>query len=95
MCVDLPPERARPGFCCKLKRCLCGTRGAPQQYGSGGLGNADLVCRDLATLSVINMRNLFAQEGSQFMDLQKELSDAEPSLPLTSVGTQEVDSRPF
>jgi beta-phosphoglucomutase-like phosphatase (HAD superfamily) len=72
-----------------------GTRDSPQLHGSGGLGNADLVCRDLAALSVINMRNLFAQDGSQFMDLQKELSDAEPSLPLTSIGTQEVDSRSF
>ena len=32
VCVELPPERARPGFCCRLKRCLYGTRDAPQQW---------------------------------------------------------------
>ena len=30
--VELPPERARPGYCCRLKRCLYGTRDAPQQW---------------------------------------------------------------
>ena len=25
ICVELPPERARPGYCCRLKRCLYGT----------------------------------------------------------------------
>eukprot|EP00969_Alexandrium_andersonii_P246990 10915731-Alexandrium_andersonii.AAC.1 len=33
VCVELPPERARPGYCCRLRRCLYGTRGAPQQWG--------------------------------------------------------------
>ena len=35
VCVELPPERARPGYCCRLRRCLCGTRDAPQQWGGG------------------------------------------------------------
>ena len=30
--VDLPPERQRPGRCCRLLRCLYGTRDAPQQW---------------------------------------------------------------
>ena len=30
--MDLPPERAREGFCCRLKKCLCGTRDAPRQW---------------------------------------------------------------
>ena len=30
--VDLPPERAREGYCCRLKKCLCGTRDAPRQW---------------------------------------------------------------
>ena len=34
VCVELPPERAQPGHCCWLKRCLYGTRGAPQQWGA-------------------------------------------------------------
>ena len=32
VCVELPPERAQPGYCCRLKRCLYGTRVAPQQW---------------------------------------------------------------
>ena len=28
--VDLPPERARPGYCCRLIRSLYGTRDAPR-----------------------------------------------------------------
>lgn len=30
--VDLPPERAQRGRCCRLRRCLYGTRDAPQQW---------------------------------------------------------------
>ena len=30
--VDLPPERRRPGFCAKLRRCLYGTRDAPARW---------------------------------------------------------------
>ena len=30
--VELPPERATPGKCCRLRRCLYGTRDAPQQW---------------------------------------------------------------
>ena len=30
--VDLPPERAKEGFCCRLKKCLYGTRDAPRQW---------------------------------------------------------------
>ena len=30
--VDLPPERARPGYCCRLLRSLYGTRDAPQLW---------------------------------------------------------------
>jgi len=30
--VELRPERARPGECCRHKRCLHGTRDAPQQW---------------------------------------------------------------
>ena len=32
VCVELPPERAQAGYCCRLKRCLYGTRDAPQQW---------------------------------------------------------------
>ena len=32
VCVELPPERAKPGYCCRLRRCLHGTRYAPQQW---------------------------------------------------------------
>ena len=52
--VDLPPERAREGFCCRLKKCLYGTRDAPRQweaYAAGVLlkagfarGRASAVC---------------------------------------------------
>ena len=28
--VGLPPERARPGYCCLLRQCLYGTRDAPR-----------------------------------------------------------------
>ena len=90
------PQMVIAAHNCTMKAVgLAGGAGASLQQprGSDALLNADLVCRDLCTLSVINMRNLFAQEGSQFMDLQKELSDTEPSLPLTSIGTQERDSR--
>ena len=31
VCVELPPERARPGYCCRLRRCLYGTHDAPRQ----------------------------------------------------------------
>ena len=30
--VDLPPERAKPGYCAKLLRCLYGTRDAPARW---------------------------------------------------------------
>jgi len=30
--VDLPPERARPGYCCRLLRSLYGTRDAPRLW---------------------------------------------------------------
>ena len=30
--VELPPERAKPGRCCRLVKCLYGTRDAPQQW---------------------------------------------------------------
>ena len=30
--VELPPERAREGYCCRLKKCLYGTRDAPRQW---------------------------------------------------------------
>ena len=30
--VELPPERARPGSCCLLRRCLYGTRDAPRLW---------------------------------------------------------------
>ena len=32
VCVELPPERARPGYCCRLRRCIYGTRGAPHKW---------------------------------------------------------------
>ena len=32
VCVALPPERAKPGYCYRLRRCLYGTRDAPQQW---------------------------------------------------------------
>eukprot|EP00882_Tetradesmus_deserticola_P008928 GHRQ01009418.1.p1 GENE.GHRQ01009418.1~~GHRQ01009418.1.p1 ORF type:complete len:383 (+),score=146.30 GHRQ01009418.1:255-1403(+) len=36
------------------------------------LKNADITCSSLQDLSVINMRRLFANMGSEFMDLQKQ-----------------------
>ena len=30
--VPLPLERAKEGFCCRLKKCLYGTRDAPRQW---------------------------------------------------------------
>ena len=30
--VELPPERASPGYGCRHKRCVHGTRGAPRQW---------------------------------------------------------------
>ena len=30
--VELPPERAREGFCCRLKKCLYGAHDAPRQW---------------------------------------------------------------
>ena len=30
--VELPPERARDGYCCRLRRCLYGTRDAPRLW---------------------------------------------------------------
>jgi hypothetical protein len=36
------------------------------------LKNADITCSSLQELSVINMRRLFANMGSEFMDLQKQ-----------------------
>ena len=30
--VDLPPERSRPGYCCRLLRSLYGARDAPQLW---------------------------------------------------------------
>ena len=30
--VHLPPERARPGYCCRLVRSLYGTRDAPRLW---------------------------------------------------------------
>ena len=44
--VELPPERAREGFCCRLKKCLYGTRDAPRQweaYAAGVLLKAGFV----------------------------------------------------
>ena len=32
VCVGLPPERAQPGYCCRLKKRLLGTRDAPRQW---------------------------------------------------------------
>ena len=30
--VTLTPERAKEGYCCRLKKCLYGTRDAPRQW---------------------------------------------------------------
>ena len=51
--------------------------------GSLGLCRYDLVQADLAVanfseLSVINLRRLFAQKGSNFMDLQKQIIEKSP-----------------
>lgn len=53
-------------------RC-CGVLLAVQgMYRPHQLKNADITCSSLQELSVINLRRLFANAGSEFMDLQKQ-----------------------
>lgn len=42
------------------------------------LGQADLTVANFSELSVINLRRLFANKGSSFMDLQKQIIEKTP-----------------
>jgi len=42
------------------------------------LGQADLTVGNFSELSVINLRRLFANRGSSFMDLQKQIIEKTP-----------------
>lgn len=49
------------------------------------LDQADLAIASFAELSVINLRRLFANKGSSFMDLQKQVIDkSTPKRKLTT-----------
>lgn len=50
---------------------FCGVQGV---YRPHQLKNADITCSNLSELSVINMRRLFANMGSELMDIQKQAS---------------------
>ncbi|EPS66134.1 hypothetical protein M569_08644 [Genlisea aurea] len=47
------------------------------------LGQADLAVSSFSELSVINLRRLFADKGSSFMDLQKQVVEKSPGRKLT------------
>lgn len=49
------------------------------------LVQADFAVASFAELSVINLRRLFANKGSSFMDLQKQVNDkSQPKRKLTT-----------
>ncbi|XP_004500547.1 5-amino-6-(5-phospho-D-ribitylamino)uracil phosphatase, chloroplastic [Cicer arietinum] len=51
------------------------------------LGQADLAVANFSDLSVINLRRLFANKGSRFMDLQKQIIDKNPPKRNLSIDT--------
>ena len=65
--------------------CTMRAVGIVGNYSQYDLGQADLTCRDLGELSIISMRNLFANEGTQFMDVQTELDELPQSQVQTSL----------
>ena len=85
-----PPKRCvaftgEPPMVTAAHNCTMRAVGIVGNYSQYDLGQADLTCRDLGELSIISMRNLFANEGTQFMDVQTELDELPQSQVQTSL----------
>ena len=85
-----PPKRCvaftgEPPMVTAAHNCTMRAVGIVGNYSQYDLCQADLTCRDLGELSIISMRNLFANEGTQFMDVQTELDELPQSQVQTSL----------
>jgi beta-phosphoglucomutase-like phosphatase (HAD superfamily) len=75
MCVlvDAAPEGITAAHNCTMKAIA-----VPGRFKAYQLTQADLTCTSLASLTVFNIRKLFANQGQEFMDLKHGYSNEQP-----------------
>lgn len=87
-----PPKKcvaftSSPMMLTAAHNCTMKAVGVVGQYKHFDLNHADLTCSHMSELSLINVRRLFALDGDNFMDLQKQRTAAQPGSIQTGIGT--------